>query len=142
MIEKTLKDRGSKYGSFEDNATITRMLCDVLRKAPNYRKLSTEHLEAFHMIFHKIARCVCGDPEYTDNIHDIAGYAQLLEKVILDRNTIKDHIAAYCGNGQLTSNLEEVCNNCTKQLPNIRFRGHKGLYCSKRCEIKVEGENG
>jgi hypothetical protein len=130
MIEKTLKDRGSKYGSFEDNATITRMLCDVLRKAPNYRKLSTEHLEAFHMIFHKIARCVCGDPEYADNIHDIAGYAQLLEKVILDRKPVKSPLVD-----------ATTCDNCNERLPLMRFSGDKGLYCCKGCELEAEHPN-
>lgn len=35
--------------------------------------------EALDMIFHKIGRIVCGDPNYADSWHDIAGYAKLVE---------------------------------------------------------------
>jgi hypothetical protein len=31
------------------------------------------------MIFCKITRILTGDPNYTDNWHDIAGYAKLVE---------------------------------------------------------------
>lgn len=81
-VVKTLEERGSRYGSFSDNARITQSLMQVIETAPNYNALSVEHLEATHMIFHKIARMVCGDPMYADNPHDIAGYAKLLEDFI------------------------------------------------------------
>lgn len=81
-IKSTLKQRGSRYGSFEDNARITQALNKVLETAPNFDQLKDEHKEAYHMIFHKIARSVCGDPMYVDNIHDIVGYATLLEKFL------------------------------------------------------------
>ena len=29
-IKSTLKERGSRYGSFEDNARITQSLCDIM----------------------------------------------------------------------------------------------------------------
>lgn len=79
-LKTTLDQRASKYGEFEDNARITQELCDVIKTAPSYSKLKNEHKEALHMIFHKVARMVCGDPDYPDNPHDIAGYATLLEK--------------------------------------------------------------
>jgi thymidylate synthase len=81
-IKSTLKQRGSRYGSFEDNARITQGLCDLIKTAPNYDQLKHEHVEAYHMIFHKIARSVCGDPMHIDNVHDIVGYATLLEKFL------------------------------------------------------------
>ena len=84
-IESTIQDRESKYGSFNDNAKITQMLVDTLKLGTNYKKLSKQHVEAFHMIFHKMSRCVCGDPYYIDNIHDIVGYARLLETYLLER---------------------------------------------------------
>jgi len=90
-IDKTLKERGSRYGSFEHNAKITQRLCNVLKQAPNYDLLEEEHIEAFHMIFHKIARCVCGDPNYIDNIHDIVGYAKLLEEFLKDKEKILEY---------------------------------------------------
>lgn len=77
-IQTTLQERGSRYGTFSDNAVITQAFMDVLAKAPNYDKLSAQHLEAFHMIFHKISRMACGDCMYDDSARDIAGYATLL----------------------------------------------------------------
>ena len=78
-IDKTLQERGDRYGTFENNARVTQALCDVIKTAPNYDQLTDKHIEAYHMIFHKISRSVCGDPMYVDNIHDIIGYAKLLE---------------------------------------------------------------
>lgn len=74
-INETVKQRGSRYGKFEDNARITQSLMRVLETAPNYDKLEDMHKECFHMICHKMARAVCGDPSYDDNPRDIAGYA-------------------------------------------------------------------
>jgi hypothetical protein len=89
-INDTLKERGSIYGNFEDNANITQQLIKVIENAPNYSKLSKQHKETFHMIFHKIARAVCGDPDYIDNIHDIIGYAKLLEDFLIEKQALKE----------------------------------------------------
>lgn len=81
-IESTLKERGSRYGKFEDNARITQQLIEVLLSAPNADKMHHMHKECLHMICHKMARIVCGDVLYTDNPHDIAGYATGLENYL------------------------------------------------------------
>ena len=79
-IDETLKQRGGRYGSLKDNAEVAQMLMKVVEVyAPNYSQLENPHKEALHMIFHKIARMVCGDVMYSDNMHDVAGYAKLLE---------------------------------------------------------------
>jgi hypothetical protein len=83
-IIKTLTERGCRYGSFEDNAIVTSGLMDVIEQAPRYNDLSPVHVEALHMIFHKISRMVCGDPDYSDNAHDIIGYATKLEEYLLE----------------------------------------------------------
>lgn len=85
-ISKTLDERGSKYGSFEDNALVTQSLMDALRTAPRFGALQFPHMEALHMICHKMARMVCGDCMHADNAHDIAGYAILLEEWINVQN--------------------------------------------------------
>mgnify|MGYP000312497691 CR=1 FL=1 len=82
-IEKTLSDRGSRYGTFENNAEVTQGIVKNLQKGSSYNKLSDIHKEAFHMIAHKMARAVCGDPEHIDNIHDIIGYATGLENYLI-----------------------------------------------------------
>lgn len=87
-VDATLKERGSQYGTFENNARVTQALCAVLKTAPNYDQLTDIHIEAYHMIFHKISRSVCGDPLYVDNVHDIVGYAKLLENFLVDHERI------------------------------------------------------
>jgi len=87
-INKTLTERGGKYGSFADNARIAQELMGVLETAPNYNKLAMTHKEALHMICHKMARMVCGDCMYADNPHDIAGYATLLEEWMNVQNNL------------------------------------------------------
>lgn len=70
----TLSNRGSRYGTFEENAATTQKLCSV---ALDFRlNLENLHKEAIHMIMHKVSRIVCGDPDYVDSWVDIAGYAQ------------------------------------------------------------------
>lgn len=84
-IEKTLNERGSNYGSIIDNASVTQSLMEVIKeKGVNYDKLSEVHIECIHMIFHKISRMVSGNVNYVDNVHDIAGYATLLEDYLID----------------------------------------------------------
>ena len=85
-IKETLEARGGKYGKFVDNARITQQLLNVLKTAPNYHDLTQPHLEAYHMILHKIARSACGDIMYRDNIVDIIGYATLLLEFIDGEN--------------------------------------------------------
>jgi hypothetical protein len=77
MIQETLNTRCSTYGSFDINAELTQSLMAYIPMT-----LSNVHLEAIHMIFHKISRMVNGDQWHLDNAHDIAGYATLLEDYI------------------------------------------------------------
>jgi len=80
-LDKTLEERGNRYGSFEDNARVSRMLLDVALEADK-GKLSVVHIEGLDYIFKKIARIVNGDPNYDDSWHDIAGFATLVENWI------------------------------------------------------------
>ncbi len=85
-VTKTLEQRGGRYGTFEDNARITQKFMKALSEGTNFESLSDVHKEAYHMILHKICRSVNGDPWYEDNIHDVIGYAKLLEDYIQDHN--------------------------------------------------------
>lgn len=78
-VQDTLKERGSRYGLFEDHAKLTQKLKLTMHTTDNWSKLSPSHKEALEMIAHKIARILNGDPEYKDSWHDIAGYASLAE---------------------------------------------------------------
>lgn len=119
-IDDTLKERGSRYGSFEDNAEITQCLMEVVEKAPNYHKLSRQHKEAIHMIFHKVARCVCGDPDYTDNFHDAAGYSKLLEEFL-----IKKELTSKSFENQMKEDFEKQVNDEVTMLIHA-FQGKFG----------------
>lgn len=97
-IKKTLDERGSRYGTFEGNAAVTQDLMFIVSQAPSFSRWTNEHKEAVHMIFHKIARMANGDPMYQDNVHDIIGYAKLLENFIERENDAKNtgHQASIC----------------------------------------------
>lgn len=80
-INKTLEERGSRYGEFARHAAITQTLKTVVRShSYSNNKLTDSHKEALDMILHKIGRIVNGDPYYADSWVDIAGYAQLIVK--------------------------------------------------------------
>lgn len=78
-VDKTLAERGSRYGEFADHAKIAQGLQDVMRAHPNWDKLDLDMKQALTVIADKIARILNGDPFYIDNWHDIQGYAKLIE---------------------------------------------------------------
>lgn len=79
-VTDTLDARGKRYGDFEKGSVIAVNLKNVLRRAENYQKLDAAHKQALDIIMDKVSRILNGDPNYTDNWHDIAGYATLGEK--------------------------------------------------------------
>lgn len=93
-IEKTLQERGSRYGDFSDHARIAQELQDAMRNFDKptqpdesgrfmfYRPwdaLEPIQKQALTVIADKIARILSGDPNYADNWHDIQGCAKLVE---------------------------------------------------------------
>jgi len=82
-IDKTLGERGARYGDFTDHAKIAQALQDVMRCNPSalvgWMRLSAVQKHALTVIADKIARILSGDPNYADNWHDIQGYAKLVE---------------------------------------------------------------
>lgn len=79
-IKDTLQERGYRYGDFSDNARITEELLTVLQTAPNWSTANEIQRQGAHMICHKLSRAFCGDVDYKDNWHDIAGFATLVEE--------------------------------------------------------------
>ena len=92
-IEKTLAERGARYGDFTDCAAIAQHLQEVMRGRQEpcvhdgWDRLTPDKKQALTVIADKIARILSGDPEYTDNWHDIAGYAKLAEDRCRDTQT-------------------------------------------------------
>jgi len=80
-IHATLAERGSRYGAFEDHATISqgiKIAYGLHHKSNWHGKLAYDQREALEMFAHKIARILNGDPNYADSWVDIAGYATLV----------------------------------------------------------------
>ena len=55
-VEKTLEERGSRYGRFIDHAVIAQGIQDVMRAAPNWSALDPDMKQALSVIADKIAR--------------------------------------------------------------------------------------
>lgn len=91
-VDNTLAERGSRYGDFSDHAELAQHLQDVMRGAPNDRweMMSAVQKQALTVIAVKIARILCGDPNYPDNWHDIQGYAKLAEDRLPKAGTITE----------------------------------------------------
>lgn len=87
-LEKTLAERGARYGDFSEHAEIAQGLQDVIRFSvydgdkPCWGKLSPVQRQALTVICDKIARMLSGDPNFRDNVLDISGYATLMLREI------------------------------------------------------------
>lgn len=82
-VTKTLEERGARYGQFIDHATIAQGIQEVMLEAPNWWRLKPDVRQMLVVLSDKIARILNGDPDYTDNYHDIQGYAKLVEDRLL-----------------------------------------------------------
>lgn len=79
-IDKTLDERGERYGEFTGHAEVTQRLKRTMGRHPGWRKLADDQREALEMIAHKVGRILNGDPNYIDSWHDIIGYTRLVEQ--------------------------------------------------------------
>jgi len=79
-VQATLDERGARYGDFSDHAFIAQGLQDIMRGTDGWMKLDDTKKQALTVIADKIARILNGDPDYSDNWHDIQGYARLVEE--------------------------------------------------------------
>ena len=102
-VEKTLQERGQRYGDFFWHAKITQELKRLITSHASLRNksLAEDQKEALDMICHKIGRIINGDPDYADSWHDIAGYAQL----VADRLNTKDISASASASASARSSV-------------------------------------
>jgi hypothetical protein len=77
-INTILIQRASSHGDYLDHARITQSIEIILRAGPKYERLDYCQMESLHMIAHKMARIVCGNPNHIDHWNDIIGYAKLI----------------------------------------------------------------
>lgn len=78
-IDRTLVERGKRYGEFKDQAVYADKINAVLTSSPNWEKMAPDQREALRIIANKIGRILNGDPNYSDSWHDIVGYAKLVD---------------------------------------------------------------
>ena len=81
-VNTTLEEREVQHGSFHDNAFIEYKLRAILT-ATGDRLGPTQHI-AVGRIMMKLGRILSGGHRHSDTWHDIAGYALLIEKELLD----------------------------------------------------------
>ena len=62
-------------GDYSDTARYSQMLKRVMRSAPNWRNLSEDQRETLEMEAQKIARVLCGDPNYPAHWQSMSDYA-------------------------------------------------------------------
>jgi hypothetical protein len=88
-VEKTLEERGSRYGTFQNHAKIAQAIQDVMREQNNWQYLEADERQALTVISDKIARILNAPAGtvYSDSWHDIAGYALLVDRRL---KTIED----------------------------------------------------
>lgn len=84
-LTETLAERGARYGKFEDHAVIAQGLKDQMWATEGWSRLAPDQRQALEVIQDKVARILNGDPDYTDNWHDIAGYSRLVEDRLNER---------------------------------------------------------
>lgn len=79
-IDKTLAERGQKYGTFAGHAEVAQGLKRFMANelAKRNKVLADDQWESLEMVAHKVARIINGDADYSDSWVDIAGYAKLV----------------------------------------------------------------
>lgn len=89
-VDKTLAERGSRYGSFDDNAGYAQAIKDVFRSSKTWEQMTPAQREGLDFIASKMGRILSGDPNYSDSWHDIAGFATLVENSIAEKERERD----------------------------------------------------
>lgn len=85
QVDKTLANREKLYGGFIHNAATAQELKSCIRNnTVGWQNLAADQREALEIIMSKISRIIHGDPDYADSWHDIAGYALLVERRLLE----------------------------------------------------------
>ena len=83
-VDNTLAERGERYGNFETHSQIAQGLKQLMWVTDKWVIMQDDQKQALEVIADKIARILNGDPDYTDNWHDIQGYAKLVEDRLLE----------------------------------------------------------
>lgn len=80
LVADTLKERGEQYGSYAVAAGIVQGFKRVAQSSRQWADMDADQKESIELIFTKLGRILNGNPNHKDSWHDIAGYAQLIER--------------------------------------------------------------
>jgi hypothetical protein len=123
-IEETIKDRDATYGGFEEVSYISNNLLAVIGEYTDAHKiyLPTMQLEAFKMLFHKVARMVAGGGRginHIENWRDASGYMQIVANKLFNQEGATDTkvIKYKVVNGELKEVIEPIEKEST--IPGI-----------------------
>ncbi len=75
--EELVAERSKTHGDFYEVAYVAQWIRNGMRARSGWERLSVAQCEALDSIAGKIARIICGDPNFVDHWDDIAGYALL-----------------------------------------------------------------
>lgn len=114
-IEKTLEDRGARYGDFTDIARICQRLKGNMSSEIGWTALPDIHKQALEVISDKIARILSGDPNYADNWHDIQGYAKLVEDRIHGSACTRPDVGQQLHELQVSSDIHQANRELAEQ---------------------------
>lgn len=110
-VNSTLQERGKRYGEFHNQATYAQDIKRVFQRSPNWETMTDDQREGLELIANKLGRILNGDPNYTDSWHDIAGYAQLVEKRI-EQLAQEEELTRY--NERVVGYLDYLIDNPTE----------------------------
>ena len=90
-VEKTLEERGARYGTFYNHSMISQSLQDVMRTHGNWDFLDVDEKQALTTIADKIARILNAPAGtiYSDSWHDLAGYSLLVDRRLKELENAK-----------------------------------------------------
>lgn len=78
-----MPDRRFTHGRFKETSRVAQAFKAIARNTPNWRKLAPEQQEAIDQNCTKLARILCGKFNHGDHWHDIGGYTQLIERILI-----------------------------------------------------------
>lgn len=115
-IDKTLAERGSRYGEFPEHAFITQGMKDIMQSRPGWGNLADDQKEALDMVAHKIGRIINGDPNYIDSWTDIIGYTRLVEKRLIDEQNVQHTFAPEASGNNRCSIGEKLVGSAASDM--------------------------
>lgn len=81
-VDALIDERATTHGDFARASVMVQAVKGLFRQAPNWHEMPPAFQEALDMMASKMGRVLYGDPEFEDHWADIAGYAQLVTKML------------------------------------------------------------